>query len=615
RTDHLRRHTANHDPQRAKSCPECGRSFARGDVLAAHIKKHDFGPVVLPQRSPSPEQYAAEQPVTAPDAVAQTNDLIGDSDFESLYQWLTAGSDFTAADGGGGGGNSFTMDDALDPTWLIDLPTIAGPSRGPIEQNIEVPLDESHQLSLLAYFSAGPFSLATLPDLLSSPSFALPSLSDALARYWLRFDSQAPILHRPTFHPSTSTGLLAAVLTAGLCVSDSGSDRSLGAALYRHLRPLLMLHEVSSWPAPLTAFQALCILGQVGQMLLGQEEHRMSYPFSAFEVTLGRSVDLFSWRFFAKMLSGLQDKRTLEEKWAGWAEVEAWRRIAHCVILRDIQLCSVFQQLPTRALSILFVRLTLPCNDDRWYAPSARAWQALPVTTELPFPHVIKSALSPTSTQGHQNGPVALNPFARYCLVHGLMSVAWDVKWRGTLRATALESVSRNWRASLLAAYRRIRNDVTAALELPFSTASELGMSRTTLDLLLIAELDLLADLTSILTFAGVERIAARNIGPEDFATAGKAARKFALGDDGISAAVVAADYLRTQLDSVSNVAPFFAPWAIYIATLVLWTVTALRPSPPGPASFDGPDLGNPYAVRGFGRLHDLRIVSADFAR
>lgn len=65
-----------------------------------------------------------------------------------------------------------------------------------------------------------------------------------------------------------------------------------------------------------------------------------------------------------------------------------------------------------------------------------------------------------------------------------------------------------------------------------------------------------------------MERIAGRNIGPEDFATAGKAARKFALGDDGISAAVVAADYLRTQLDSVSNVAPFSAPWAIYIATV-----------------------------------------------
>lgn len=167
------------------------------------------------------------------------------------------------------------------------------------------------------------------------------------------------------------------------------------------------------------------------------------------------------------------------------------------MILRDIQLCSVFQQLPTRALLILFVRLTLPCNDERWYAPSARAWQALPVTTEVPFPHVIKSALSPPNpAQGHaQNGPVALNPFARYCLVHGLMSVAWDVKWRGTLRATALGSVSRNWRASLLAAYRRIRNDVTAALELPFLTASERGMSRTTLDLLFIAELDLLADL------------------------------------------------------------------------------------------------------------------------
>ena len=44
-------------------------------------------------------------------------------------------------------------------------------------------------------------------------------------------------------------------------------------------------------------------------------------------------MDLFSWRFFAKMLSGVQDKRTLEEKWAGWAEVEAWRRCVGLLVL------------------------------------------------------------------------------------------------------------------------------------------------------------------------------------------------------------------------------------------------------------------------------------------
>lgn len=142
---------------------------------------------------------------------------------------------------------------------------------------------------------------------------------------------------------------------------------------------------------------------------------------------------------------------------------------------------------------------------------------------------------------------------------------------------------------------------------------------------------------TSILTFAGVERIAARSIVPEDFATAGKATRKFALGDDGISAAVVAADYLRSQLGSVSNVTPFFAPWAIYIATvsheqclgvsqrqnalklectplqLVLWTVTALRPSPPRPATVDGSSPVNPDAVRVFVRMHNPGLPSADF--
>ncbi|GAA5979578.1 hypothetical protein JCM10908_002972 [Rhodotorula pacifica] len=611
RRDHLKRHAANHDPQRAKPCPECGRLFARPDVLAAHLKKHDLGSgqaTAIARRSSSPRTYFQQESCSngntataEPELRDPMEELADPADFENLYQWLTDGIN---GENGASTTPAFAQDPYAmttaamghpDPSWMTELPsttTLAGPSHAAsLEHIADVPLDESHQLALLGYFS-------TFPALVASPSFALPVLSDALSRYWALFDPHVPIVHRPTFHPSSSVGLLAAILTAGLCLSDSESDRLLGATLHRHLRPLLMLHEVSSWPVSLAAFQALCIVGQVGQMLLGQEEHRFSYPYSAFEVTLGRSTDIFSWRFFAKMMSSLRLKRMPEEKWRGWAEIEAWRRVAHCILLRDIQLRSVFQQPPTHSFSHQFIRLTLPCNDDKWYAPSARSWQAVPSTTDVPFPHALKSAISPTSflsssfsssaaTAHLHLNPFAMNPFARYCLVHGLMGVACDLKGRGTLRDGMLDpvSASRTWRDSLLGAYRQIRADVNTALGLPFLTPAERIMSRSTLDLLLIAELETLVDLTSILTFAGVDRIA-RNTDPGNLATASQAVQDLALSDEGLEAAVVAAHYLRGQLSfgdssQASKAGPSFAPWSLYIATLVLWTVTALRPPPP----------------------------------
>lgn len=75
------------------------------------------------------------------------------------------------------------------------------------------------------------------------------------------------------------------------------------------------------------------------------------------------------------------------------------------------------------------------------------------------------------------------------------MSVGWDVKWRGSLRAAAIESVQRNWRGSLRDAYRQLRTDIILTVDLPFLSASERSISLTSLDLLLVAELDLLADL------------------------------------------------------------------------------------------------------------------------
>ncbi|POY69947.1 hypothetical protein BMF94_7079, partial [Rhodotorula taiwanensis] len=148
RPDHLRRHTANHDPQRIKSCPECGRGFARADVLATHIKKHEVAPLAMPERSPSPPGY----PNGAGDAAIPPMETFDTTaDFDSLYQWLADGMEHVQNPGSDNG--NIMYDTLFDPTWLSDLPPLAGPSEVAIARSRDAILEHSHQLALSSYLS------------------------------------------------------------------------------------------------------------------------------------------------------------------------------------------------------------------------------------------------------------------------------------------------------------------------------------------------------------------------------------------------------------------------------------------------------------------------------
>ncbi|BGO88986.1 hypothetical protein NBRC10512_002054 [Rhodotorula toruloides] len=580
RADHLKRHTANHDPEQRKNCPECGRSFTRSDVLFAHLKKHEVAEGgATKERSPSPPEPNGGA------GMPNLPETPGDGGLDDLYGWLLA-------DSGPGWLDplpdlAFNLEGdiaALPFDWSILSLNTGGPSAS--TSNIFLPsspptdVTEPLRLSLCTY-------LLSAQSLASHPLATCSTFSSALSRYWQTFHPQLPIVHTSTFDPTRSLGLLSAMIVVGLCLQPDANVRTFGQQLFPHVRPMLMLHEASVPPIPLGAFQALTILGQAGQMLLDQKRHDMAYPDSAYEVTIGRLMDVFSWRFYTKMSAQVAQAQTEDERWQAWIESESWRRVAFAVIMRDIELSTIFQHLPTRALSILLIRLALPSDDDRWTAASSSAWRACQATPDIPFPYAVKHALSiSTASTAPPATPPHLNPFARYCVIHGLMSVGWDVKWRGSLRAAAIESVQRNWRGSLRDAYRQLRTDIILTVDLPFLSASERSISLTSLDLLLVAELDLLADLTSILTFAGVDRIAARTVGPEDFSLAGKAVRKWVSTDEGLQAAELAGSYLTQRLQPEilergwTAADGMYGPWAIYIATLVVWIFGSLRPAP-----------------------------------
>lgn len=133
--DHLKRHTANHDPEQRKNCPECGRSFTRSDVLFAHLKKHEVAEGgATKERSPSPPEPngGAGMP-----ALPETP---GDGGLDDLYGWLLADS---------------------GPGWLDPLPDLAFN----LEGDAALPFD----WSILSLNTGGPSASTSNIFLPSSP--------------------------------------------------------------------------------------------------------------------------------------------------------------------------------------------------------------------------------------------------------------------------------------------------------------------------------------------------------------------------------------------------------------------------------------------------------------
>jgi hypothetical protein len=105
--------------------------------------------------------------------------------------------------------------------------------------------------------------------------------------YWDKFDPRYPILHRPSFNMSNaSASLVAAIIVIGMSMSADQDVYQLALQLNKHLRALIMLHDMHETPTPLQPLQALVLTGLAG-WVMDREQREMSHTFNSFEVTVG----------------------------------------------------------------------------------------------------------------------------------------------------------------------------------------------------------------------------------------------------------------------------------------------------------------------------------------
>lgn len=336
----------------------------------------------------------------------------------------------------------------------------------------------------------------------------------------------------------------------------------------------------------------------------------------------------------------------------------------------DTQHAVLFCQ--SLCMSAFELRSNLPASQALWEADSAESWHRLHRTQPAPplFLSILKMYLNPsstTSTAGGAGGAVSavpknLNALSRALILHGLMSIAWDMQRRdqtslGVLDATSSSAssvfgASGKWQTRLAASYEAWHADYTTfrasyVSHFPSSThsnpssAGQFGKAEqqqqhpqltefhahtaSLLTLYHAAHILLHTPFLDLQIFAGARHILGRPVSRADYARSQKAVKNWVArnpvearssvwhaaslvrvgvewledggeggsatsGLSGMGGAGVGSGKGGTggagsmmmqaaKSEVVSGARIWHLPWAVYLATLVVWGVGYTQPS------------------------------------
>lgn len=276
------------------------------------------------------------------------------------------------------------------------------------------------------------------------------------------------------------------------------------------------------------------------------------------------------------------------------------RRLAFLCFMWDTQHAVLFCQ--SLCMSAFELRSNLPCDQSLWEADSAESWHRLrqkQPTTPL-FLSCLKMYLNPSATASM---PKNLNALSRALLLHGLMSVAWDMQRRDQTTLGVIDTNPLgNWQTRLAVSYTAWNRDFDSfcasyLARLPSTThplGKEFQAFRTAIaSLYHSAHILLHTPFLDLQIYAGARHILGRPVARTDYARSQKVVKKWvadhvqeagkavwhaaALVDQGI-------DILDSNASGFSDLSGgrlWHLPWAVYLGTLVIWGAWYARPVPP----------------------------------
>ncbi|KAJ5785667.1 uncharacterized protein N7503_010879 [Penicillium pulvis] len=417
-----------------------------------------------------------------------------------------------------------------------------------------------------------PMGIDGQPMALNSPLLTLTALQKYCDLFFTRFNVTYPLIHQPTFNPSTVDPiLLAAILFMGATYGTREAHQ-LAVGVHDNLRIQLLGHPGFSPQPDLWVLQAMLLIDCFGKMRAGPKQRENAQLFHCVLIKLIRRSTCCSIQD-----SPLAQSDDLEHAWRQSMDLEQRKRLAMLCFMWDTQHAVLFSQ--SLCMSAFEIRSSLPCSSAAWEASSAREWVNLAAReTNRPFLTVLKGYITP----GALPRPRDLNVFARSVILHGLMSVSADLKRRDqtTLRSETPEKVGA-WIPRMSRSYDLWKVDFDAdclAMKLA-QTADQrrfTGLKVASHALYHAACLALNVEILDLQVVAGATNILGRTVTPADQSRSQRNVLRWLHEDSGASWA--AARHSSTLLqDAVLSLHDwdqtdaFHFPWCLYLTTLTCW--------------------------------------------
>ncbi|KAF2731250.1 hypothetical protein EJ04DRAFT_411741, partial [Polyplosphaeria fusca] len=423
------------------------------------------------------------------------------------------------------------------------------------------------------------------------PLLSLSCLQTYCDLYFTRFNTAYPLIHMSTFEPShVDTLLLISVLLLGATYGEKDAHQ-LAVCIHDVLRPQIFANAGFSAKPDLWVLQTILLVECFGKSRAGQKQHDMSHLFHGLLINLIRRSDCQIIR------PPTPDDATddLEDDWHNWVEAEQKKRLAFLCFMWDTQHAVLFCQ--SLCMSAFELRSDLPCDQALWEADSAETWHQLRQKHNSPplFLSHLKMYLNPTTAAS--SPPKSLNALSRSLLLHGLMSIAWDMQRRDQTSLSLLSTPHplTHWRSRLSTSYNAWHADFSTFCthhlsQLPPShpLAHEFSTFRTaTLALFHAAHILLHTPFLDLQIYAGARHILGRTVARQDYIRSQKIVKKWVAEHSSEAntsvwhaAALVSSgtDILDSESSELGAGRLWHLPWAVYLGTLVVWGVWYAKP-------------------------------------
>ncbi|KAF2085590.1 hypothetical protein K490DRAFT_46125 [Saccharata proteae CBS 121410] len=416
---------------------------------------------------------------------------------------------------------------------------------------------------------------------------SLSSLQTYCDLYFTRFNTAYPLLHQPTFDPSrVEPLLLLSVLLIGATYCEKDAHQ-LAVCIHDVVRPQVFAHAGFNAKPDLWVLQTILLVECFGKSRAGQKQHDMAHLFHGLLINLIRRSDC---QIVRSSMSN-EWSNDLESDWRAWAEAEQKKRLAYLCFMWDVQHAVLFCQ--SLCMSAFELRSALPCDQALWEADSARRWQQLRKRRKTPplFLNLLKAYLNPSTPPA----PKSLNALSRVLLLHGLMSVSWDMKRRDqtSLGLVGNSAVMGDWKVRIGKSYDAWKTDFDAYssnyLDLYGQNDSLLRREMLTFTtahnaIYHAAHILLNAEFLDLQIYAGARHILGRPVGRPDYERSQRIIKSWASQQPApaSTAAWHAAQLLRagmTDLQDFDSMGLFHYPWTVYLATLTCWAFHHARPA------------------------------------